>query len=281
MMFNTNDIADYYNQTLEHYAIWWKLSEAQSLHYGIWEDNTKSFKESLMNTNKTFALLAGIRAEHTVLDAGCGVGGAAFYLAKNIGCPVKGITLSEKQIAFANEQCKKLNVEHLVSFDKQDFSKTNFANNSFDIVWACESICYANPKSSFVNELHRILKPGGKLIMSDYFLTPDGKKDKDNYIKNWGDAWAINEFNTFENLIDEFKFKGFTIEQNMDVTKKIFPSSKRMYYACLLGAMPSVLYNLTHPTSRFARTHYLSGMYQYKALKNKLWNYHIILASKN
>ena len=279
-MFNTKDIADYYNQTLPHYSIWWKLSEVQSLHYGIWESDTKSFKEALINTNITLAELAGVEQQHRLLDVGCGVGGAAFYLAEKFGCKVTGITLSDKQLSFANELRNQSNVKDLVVFEKQDFTATSFPDNTFDIVWACESICHASPKVDFIKELYRILKPGGKFIMADYLLTTDGLIDTDAYMKHWGDYWAITEFNSKENMLNELERNHFTIEKNIDITDKITPSAKKMYLAYLLGSIPSMLYNLTHNTSRFAKTHYLSGKYQYKALKKKLWTYNIILAVK-
>ena len=54
-----------------------------------------------------------------------------------------------------------------------------------------------------------------------------------------------------------------------------------MYYAALLGALPSELYNLSHPNvSRFAKVHYKSGLYQYKALKRGLWKYMVFCAEK-
>jgi len=54
-----------------------------------------------------------------------------------------------------------------------------------------------------------------------------------------------------------------------------------MYVSSIAGALPSGIYNLFHPkVSRFAKKHYKSGYYQYKALKGGLWRYIIILAVK-
>lgn len=54
-----------------------------------------------------------------------------------------------------------------------------------------------------------------------------------------------------------------------------------MYYASLVGALPSELYNITHPkVSHFSKNHYKCGYYQYKALQKNLWKYYVILAEK-
>jgi tocopherol O-methyltransferase len=280
MLFSNKDITDYYNQTLNHYTIWWKLSSAFSVHYGMWFKGTKSFVEALINTNKEMARIAEINSEHTLLDAGCGVGGAAFFLTEQIGCSVSGITLSQKQLDFAEHAKANSPSKHLISFDLQDFTNTSFQDNSFDIVWACESSCYANPKSKLIEEVFRILKPGGKFILCDYFLTAEGKTDRKEYIRKWGETWAISQFNTQDNFINVLEKSNFQILQNIDYTKEIFPTSKRMYLSYLLGFIPSNLYNLTHNTSRFAKTHYLSGKYQFLALKQNLWTYRMILAQK-
>ncbi len=46
-LFTPKDIADYYNQTLPHYRIWWKLNRSKSIHYGIWDDETTNFQKAL------------------------------------------------------------------------------------------------------------------------------------------------------------------------------------------------------------------------------------------
>ena len=279
-MFTTKDIADYYDQTINHYKNWWKLSEVLAIHSGLWYDDTKSFGEALNNVNIKMAEVSNIKGNYHVLDAGCGVGGAAFYLANNFGCKVTGITLSKNQLKIANDELQKSKLKDLVKFEIQDYTKTNFEDNSFDVIWACESVCHANPKIAFINEAIRILKPGGKLIICDYFLTPDGETDEKSYIKNWGNKWAVTDFiaqSTFSPALVE---NGFEIIENINVTRNIRRSAKRLYYSYVFGMIPTILYNLIHNTSRFSKTHYQSGYYQYKALKKELWEYRILMAKK-
>lgn len=279
-MFNSKDIADYYNQTVDHYEIWWNLKKSMAVHYGFWDDETKTFNEALKNTNRKMAELAQIKSHYKVLDAGCGVGGAAFYLASTIGCHVTGITLSEKQLKIANDYKQTFEDKNLVDFSLQNFTKTNFESETFDIIWGCESTCYASPKIDFINEAKRLLKPTGKIIIADYFKEPKGEIDKDSHMKNWGDLWAIQEFHSQQNFIDELAKNGFKIEQNMDVSQQILRSSKRMYNSYLVGAIPSKMYNLFNNTSRFGKLHYQSGYFQYKALMDGLWTYRMLVVRK-
>lgn len=276
--FNRNDIADYYNQTVDHYKIWWHIQECYSLHYGYWLPNTRNFKESLLNTNLVMAKKADIKNEMHILDAGCGVGGAAMFLAKNYQCKVSGITLSEKQWILANENIANAGLKDKVDISIQNYEHTNFPDNTFDIVWFCESSCYALDKERLLQEANRLLKKGGKIVLVDYFLS--GKIDKNNYMKNWGELWAISNFNSDENFTQYAPKYNLKCIVDEDCTSNIKKSAYRMYKSYWLGIVPSIVYNLFHNTSPWGKYHYKSGYYQYKALMNGLWKYKLQVYEK-
>jgi cyclopropane fatty-acyl-phospholipid synthase-like methyltransferase len=280
-MFTSRDIADYYNQTLNHYQNWWNLDKNMAVHYGIWDSNTQNFQESLTNTNLVLMNMASIADGDKILDAGCGVGGSSFYLAQNKRVDVTGITLSEKQFEYAQNKCKELRLESQVNFKIEDYTKTSFEDNSFDVIWAIESITSAPSKMNFAKEATRILKPGGKLIIADYFKSNDNQIDKHNLLGKWRDLWSMADFITTGDYKTFFNKHGFAAISERDVTKEITPTAKRMYLSYLLGGPLAIIYNTFFKPQRFAKTHYKSGKYQYKALKKGLWNYSIILFEKS
>ena len=279
-MFTSRDIADYYNQTLNHYQNWWRLDNNLAVHYGIWDKNTRNFQESLANTNKVLMEMATIKEGEHILDAGCGVGGSAFYLAVHRKAKVTGITLSEKQYEYASDKCYKLGLDSLVDFKIENYTQTRFKNNSFDVIWAIESITSAPDKSLFAKEAFRLLKPGGRLIIADYYKVNNNQDDPDNLLEKWRNLWSMANFLTafeFKSIINK---SGFKMVYERNVTKEITPTAKRMYWSYLLGGPLAVAYNLFNKPSAFAQNHYKSGLYQYKALKKGLWNYSIILFEK-
>jgi ubiquinone/menaquinone biosynthesis C-methylase UbiE len=280
-MFSKKDIAEYYNTTQIHYEKWWDLKNGLSLHYGIWDEETKNFSQSLTNTNRILMELANIKDGEKILDVGCGVGGAAIFLSSNRNVQVTGISLSEKQVSFASKSAKEKELDDKVSFYLIDYSGTPFENETFDVVWACESLSSAPDISDPLKEAYRILKKGGRLILSDFFVTNENQPDLNNWIKKWEQTWSISNLVTSGFFISCLENLGYSVEKNIDYTDKILKSAKRMYYSALLGAGPSELYNFFHPSvTRFAKKHYMSGYYQYKALKENLWRYNIILAVK-
>lgn len=280
-MFSNKDIAAYYDTTQNHYEKWWNLKQTQALHYGIWDNNTKNFTEALLNTNKVLIETAQINESDYVLDAGCGIGGSSVYIAKNTGARVKGISLSKKQVLQASNFAKGNELTKLISFETMDFIKTSFADETFDVIWACESVCHANNKHEFLKEAFRILKKGGRIILADFFLTNQNQIDDEQWIKKWCNTWSVPGLVSSNYFIKNSKDVGFISTEEFDYTNQIRKTAKRMYIASILGTIPSETYNLFHPkVSHFAKSHYKCGYYQYKALKAKLWKYKVIVATK-
>ena len=104
-----------------------------------------------------------------VLDVGCGIGGTSRYLAKAFGddTKVSGITLSQAQVDRATTLAKEREINN-VDFQVMDALAMKFPDNSFDVVWACESGEHMPDKKKYVEEMTRVLKPGGKIVIATW-----------------------------------------------------------------------------------------------------------------
>ena len=280
-MFSNQDIIKYYDLTEFHYRLHWNLKQSRSLHYGYWDNTTHNFHEALLNTNKILSERAVIKASDHVLDAGCGIGGSSLWLAKHIGCRVTGIALNSKQLDTARSLAKHENLDQLVDFQQQDFTATSFEDATFDVVWAIESVCHARDKFDFLQEAYRILKPGGRLILCDYFKQPSLNKKDTRIINLWINGWAIDDIPVLSDFGQSAMYAGFKDIQTENATSAIMRSSKRMAKAYYLGIIPSLLYNFFHKNvSTHGKNNVVAAYYQYKGLKKGLWEYRIILATK-
>jgi MPBQ/MSBQ methyltransferase len=119
-----------------------------------------------------------------VLDVGCGFGGTSRYLADKLGpkAEVTGITLSPNQVKRGTELAEERGLKN-AKFMVMNALEMDFPDNSFDIVWACESGEHMPDKEAYINEMMRVLKPGGKFVMAtwcqrDDTLVPFDKRDK-------------------------------------------------------------------------------------------------------
>lgn len=101
----------------------------------------------------------------TVLDVGCGIGGSSRMLAKDYGFEVTGVTISPQQVKRAQELTPKgLNAK----FKVDDAMQLSFPDASFDVVWSVEAGPHIPDKAIFAQELLRVLKPGGLLVVADW-----------------------------------------------------------------------------------------------------------------
>lgn len=280
-MFSKHEIADYYNTTQNHYEKWWDLHKSHALHYGIWEEGTRNFQEALRNTNQAMVELAGLKSTDRLLDAGCGVGGTAVYAHRQKGAKVTGITLSERQLTTARSLVAEQGLGGQVDFQLMDFTQTSFPDESFDVVWACESVCHAEDPKEFMQEAQRILKKGGRLVVLDFFKSAADQEDKNDWLQKWCATWAVPGLVTAEHFAKGLEQSGFTEMRVRNYTAEVRKSARRMYYAALLAVLPSEAYKIINPqVSRFARNHYKCGIYQYRALGADLWQYCAVTAKK-
>ncbi len=280
-MFSNQDIEDYYDQTEVHYRMHWKLEEGMGLHYGIWDDTTKNLSEAVLNSNKQLMELGGIGKGHLVLDAGCGIGGSSIYLAKMQGCQVKGITLSKKQQQTATNLAKEKGVSDKVEFSVQDYTNTYFPDNTFDYAWCIESMQTATDKRLFFKEMSRIIKPGGSILVADIFKPEwyDITKEKD--MLTMLNGWAMSDFLCIDELYKMSEEYKFSVDRLNNVSKEVYKSVKRMYYAGLVGAIGTKAYNLFYNASPFSKTHYKTGIAQKRGYDRNLWGYYQVRLINN
>lgn len=275
--FTNEDITNYYDHTEVHYRKFWKMEQSMGLHYGIWDSNTKTLADAILNTNAQLAKLGKISTNDKVLDAGCGVGGSAIFLAKNYGCQVTGITLSERQVRTASRFAAQNNVVHLADFKRMDYTKTDFPDNHFDVVWAIESMQTATDKSLFLKEMRRVLKPSGRLLIADVFKEGSWKITETPVMQDMLHGWAMSDLVTISQLGDLSKKHNFTALENVDVTKGVRKSIQKYRWFAIAGMLGTKWYNLFHNGTHFGKVHYKTGLAQYRAWKQGLWSYRLIM----
>src|SRR4051812_19112727 len=95
---HNNRVAAYYDETILVYKYFWSDPQTLSAHAGVWEQGVQNHREAHLIGNRMLAERAAISAHDRVLDAGCGMGGSALWLAETYGAHVTGIALSRSQL---------------------------------------------------------------------------------------------------------------------------------------------------------------------------------------
>ena len=280
-MYTKKDIVRYYDLSEIHYRRHWKMEKSRSLHYGYWDNTTNTLHAALLNINRVIARKADIKNTHVAVDAGCGVGGSAIWMAKHIGCRVTGLSLSPRQVSLASQSAERENITELVTFLQKDYTNTGLPDASVDVIWGIESVCYADDKSTFLKEANRILKKGGKLVIVDVFKR-QGLTGKDaQLMQELTHGWAINNHSTGEEFNSQLLACGFKNVEVEDATKPIWPSVKRLYLAYYLALLPTTVYRLLHPkATELGKKNVETARLGYTTLKRDLWQYLIFSAEK-
>ncbi len=193
-------VETYYEETWFDYRFLWMNRQNRALHFGWWDATARTHAESLDRINHVLAGRAGIGEGDRVLDAGCGVGGSAFWLAETFGSEVVGITISGEQVYRAGRYARDRGLSDLVRFEQQDYTATTFPDGSFSVVWAQESFCHAADKAEFLAEAARLLRPGGRLVMHDYVRADPAPARGTDHLRAMLDGWVLTEFPTAADL---------------------------------------------------------------------------------
>lgn len=148
-----------------------------------------------------------------MLDVGCGIGGSVRHVAKRwpITSQVTGITISKEQVKRANELTQAQGVKNAI-FMECDALDMGFDDNTFDAIWAIESEMHMPDKNKFVQEVTRVLKPGGMLVLACWNVRDTrGKplsKSEAAHIRLLVDEWRHAEFTSIPDYVDIFSRNG-------------------------------------------------------------------------
>jgi ubiquinone/menaquinone biosynthesis C-methylase UbiE len=108
----------------------------------------------------------------TLLDLAAGRGASAIHLARVFGCRVIGLDYGEANVEAAERAAREAGLSHLVSFRQGDAERLPLADGAVDAA-ICEcAFCTFPDKASAARELARVIRPGGRLGLSD--LTREG-----------------------------------------------------------------------------------------------------------
>lgn len=164
---------DYYNSddADNFYAIIWG---GEDIHIGLYELTGEPILDASHRTVKHMAeCLGNINAQHSVLDIGAGYGGPARYLASTFGCRVTALNLSEKENERNRELCAQRNLSDKITVVDGSFEDIPADDMSFDVVWSQDAILHSGHREKVLQEVARVLKPGGRFIFTDPMQSDD------------------------------------------------------------------------------------------------------------
>ncbi|WP_109484369.1 SAM-dependent methyltransferase [Occallatibacter savannae] len=204
----------YYEEAGPDYAAW---SPGFNMHFGYYRSGMNPFDREAMLEQMNCEVLDRLRISSggapRVLDMGCGLGATLRTIARKLpNAELHGITLVPWQL----EQGRRLNqsaagTSH-IRLALANYEDTGYPSMNYDAVYALESSCYGtgSGKSRLIREAHRLLRPGGRLVVADGFISQGRFRGPQRAIfRKLCECWVIETLGDIRAFAEELRNAGF------------------------------------------------------------------------
>jgi len=198
----------------------------------IWNDQKATERKQASPSEASKALLEELKPTKgmKVLDIGSGNGETILTIAERVGPTGKavGIDFSPNGVALAKQKAKERRLEDVAGFYVANALELPFADCSFDAVISECVICLVENKEKAIEEIVRVLKPKGRVIMHDVVswkpLPKVIRSNKKLYCSCIGGAASLEEY------VEIMKCAGLTNIEAVNLTEV----AKRMLNVSIL-----------------------------------------------
>ena len=163
-----------------------------------------------LEATEDIAALVAVRPTDHLLDVGSGLGGPARWLSTRFGCRITGIDLTPEFCAIAEHLTRLVGLDARVRFQVGDALSMPFADGMFAGAYSMFVAMNIEDKPQLYREIHRVLEPGGWLVLSQIVRGEPGAV-------MYPTPWAATEAESFLSTVEETRNgllrAGFEVEQ--------------------------------------------------------------------
>lgn len=208
-------VADHYQELDRLYREVW----GEHVHHGLWRTGRESPLHAVEQLTAFVAEQAGIRSGDRVCDIGSGYGASARYVVRHFAARVTALTIVPAQQAFAEAtNPADGNPRYLL----RDWLDNGLPDAAFDAAYAIESTEHMEDKARAFSEAHRVLRPGGRLVICAWIAAEDAGPWQVRHllepICREGRLPGMGTETDYRELLAD---AGFEVEAAADVTREV------------------------------------------------------------
>jgi MPBQ/MSBQ methyltransferase len=241
-------LEQYYREAGPDYAAW---SREFNMHFGYYRAGVNPLRREAMLEQMNAEVLARLKleriAEPQLLDLGCGLGATLRSFARRLPHAwLLGITRVPWQVENARALNDAAGCGERVRVVEGDYEKTVLPSVNYDGVYALESSCHAHgaDKAALLAEAHRLLRPGGRLVVADGFLETDRFANalQQRIYSKLCECWVIEQLAHLDRFRARLEDIGFTDIRIEDLQMRVAPSVAHIPWVTLKFLLTDVVF---------------------------------------
>jgi SAM-dependent methyltransferase len=241
-------LEQYYREAGPDYAAW---SKEFNMHFGFYRLADNPFDRESMLEQMNAEVLAQLRvegiAQPRLLDLGCGLGATLRSFARRLPqARLLGLTRVPWQVEQASALNLAANCGERVRVIEGDYEDTILPRENYDGVYALESGCHAHgpDKGALLAEAHRLLKPGGRLVVADGFLSGNRALGsvQGRIYRKLCECWVIEELAQRSLFTARLEQLGFTDISVSNLQMRVAPSVAHIPWVTLKFLLTDVVF---------------------------------------